>query len=188
MTTPPSPDPGADQATVEESICLSCGLCCDGTMFTRITLALSDRTNVLEAAGVVLTTKENRTQMQLRCAALDGTCCTIYEDRPVRCGLFTCALHRRHAAGEIDTDEALATIAKTRELQRKVHDGLARMFGEDEVTGPGRSFADLIDRMQSMLDASPDREALVEANSLTLLYATALDRRISTLFRNVAAE
>lgn len=183
-----SPEPGADTGADGESICLSCGLCCDGTMFKRITLALSDRTEVLERAGVVLTTKGNRTEMPLRCAALDGTCCTIYADRPVRCGLFTCALHRRHAAGEIDTDEALATIAKTRALQRKVHDGLARMFGEDDVTGPGRSFGDLIERMQSMLDAAPDREALVEANSLTLLYATALDRRISALFRNVEAE
>jgi Fe-S-cluster containining protein len=181
-------DAHADHADDGESICLSCGLCCDGTMFKRITLALSDRTEPLARAGVVLIAKENRTEMPLRCAALDGTCCTIYADRPVRCGLFTCALHRRHAAGEISTDEALATITKTRELQHKVHRGLARLFGEDDVTGPGRSFGDMIDRMQAMLDDAPDREAVVEANSLTLLYATALDRRITALFRNVETE
>lgn len=169
---------------MSESICLSCGLCCDGSIFRHVTLALSDRVDVLEAAGVVLTTKENRTQLPLSCAALDGTCCTIYDDRPVRCGLFTCALHRRHAADEIDTDEALATIATTRELQRKVHNGLATMLDDPDVAAPGRSFSEMIERMQAMLNEAPDRQALEEAHTLTLLYAKAFDQRISSLFRN----
>ena len=173
---------------MSDSICLSCGLCCDGTMFKRITLALSDRGDVLASAGVKLISKGDRREMPLRCAALDGTCCTIYEDRPVRCGLFTCALYRRHAAGEISTDEALATIAKTQELQRKVHAGLATMLEDEGLQAPGTSFGDMVERMQAQLDAAPDREAVVEANSLTLLYATALDRRITALFRNTAAE
>ena len=170
--------------TASESICLSCGLCCDGSIFTRITLALSDRVDILEAAGVVLSKKDERTEMRLRCTALDGTCCTIYEDRPVRCGLFTCALHRRHSAGEVGTDEALATIAKTRELQAKVLDGLAAMLDDGDVRAPGRSFSDLIERMQAMLNDAPDRRAVEEAHALTLLYAKAFVQRISSLFRN----
>ena len=173
-----------ESAPQGDSICLSCGLCCDGSIFTHITLALSDRVDVLEAAGVVLTKKDERTEVRLRCTALEGTCCTIYEDRPVRCGLFTCALHRRHASGEISTDEALATIDKTRELQRKVHDGLAAMLDDGDVRSPGRSFSDMIERMQAMLNDAPDRQALEQANALTLLYAKAFDQRISSLFRN----
>lgn len=184
MTPGPKPDPDEVAGATSDSICLSCGLCCDGTMFSQVTLALSDSVETLEAAGVVLITKDDRTTLPLRCAALDGTCCSIYADRPVRCGLFTCALYRRHDAGEISTDEALATIAKTRELQRKVHAGLATMLGDTDTAAPGRSFAHLTTELTALLDNAPDREALVEANSLTLLYTSALDQRISSLFRN----
>lgn len=146
---------------------------------------MSDRTDVLEAAGVTIGTKDGRSHIPLRCGALDGTCCSVYADRPVRCGLFTCALYRRHEAGEVTEEEALAIIAKTRALQAIVHARLAAFLShEPDRSQIGRSFAALTEEFRDRIETAADPEATREANSLTLMYVSAFDQRISRLFRN----
>lgn len=168
-----------------DSICLSCGLCCSGALFRFVALAASDNTAVLEAAGVVLTTKDDRPALPLPCAAHDGSCCTVYADRPVRCGLFTCALHRRHEAGEVPTDEALAEIATTVELYGIVRSRLQHFLHAVDAPVPSNpSLADLVGGLKAVIESAPDPEAVKEALSLTLMYTTALDQRLSRYFRN----
>lgn len=170
---------------MSDSICLSCGLCCSGALFRFVGLAPSDNTAALEAAGVRLTTKDDRPALPLPCAAHDGSCCTVYEDRPARCGAFTCALYRRHEAGEVPTDVALTEIASTVELYGIVRSRLQHfLHAVDAPIRTDPSLADLVEGLKAVIESAPDPEAVKEALSLTLLYTAALDQRISRYFRD----
>ena len=98
------------------SLCLSCGLCCDGTMFevAAITPAeakrYGDRVNV-SADGKHLT---------LPCSALDGCKCTTYLDRPAICSDFKCLPLASLDQGLITEAQAQEAIAEVRGRKRRV--------------------------------------------------------------------
>ena len=95
------------------NLCLECGLCCNGAMFAIVALQPGESAKALGALGL----RVKRGIFTQPCSALDGLCCTIYEQRPVRCRLFECQQLQRIAAGELTESAALENI---REVQRRV--------------------------------------------------------------------
>ncbi len=69
-----------------ESLCRECGLCCDGTLFTRVPLAPNEV--VPEAELKVRTTAQGGRYVPQRCAALAGTVCGVYAQLPLACRRF----------------------------------------------------------------------------------------------------
>ena len=95
------------------NLCIECGLCCNGVMFAIVKLQPGESAKALGALGL----RVKRGTFTQPCAALDGLCCKIYEQRPVRCRLFECQQLQRVAAGELTEVAALDNI---REVQRRV--------------------------------------------------------------------
>jgi hypothetical protein len=114
--------------------------------------------------------------------------CPVYADRPTLCGLFTCALYRRHEAGEIETTDAKALIAKTTELRDRVRSSIEGHLGAMGHEVHGASFGELYELLDEELDAAPDPVAAREENSLMLMYAAALASRLRRDFRNPSNE
>lgn len=96
----------------EPSICIGCGLCCDGTVVTH--LAVSDESDLgapLRALGVELLVAAEPPVFELPCPALDRGVCTIFHrHRPHACGQFECGVLIDHEAGVIGRSEALERI------------------------------------------------------------------------------
>ena len=96
----------------EPSICIGCGLCCDGTVVTH--LAVSDESDLgapLRALGVELIVAAEPPVFELPCPAVDRGVCTIFDrHRPHACSQFECGVLVEHLAGGIDRVEALARI------------------------------------------------------------------------------
>ena len=91
--------------SLPEDLCLSCGLCCDGSLFWAVPLGEGDTAPApLDADGY----------LRQPCPCFNGAC-TIYKDRPAGCRDFTCHLLDAVAAGQRDRDWALARIAEMRE-------------------------------------------------------------------------
>ena len=111
----------------EASICVGCGLCCDGTVLTH--LAVSDQSDVgapLAALGVELHVAADPPVFALPCPAVEHGACTVFElHRPRACSHFECDLSRAVAAGDLDPQQARATIAETIELRDRVAAGAA---------------------------------------------------------------
>lgn len=103
-----------DDASTE--LCTRCGFCCDGTLFDVVRLTPPEVERMTRLGLPVLTRDEHLTMAQ-PCAALDGTCCRIYPDRPARCDAFRCHLLAALEEGEVDLDEALGVVALARELE-----------------------------------------------------------------------
>jgi Fe-S-cluster containining protein len=89
------------------SLCLSCGLCCDGTMFREVPVTASEVT----ALGRRALFNRTRTRMKQPCRALEDRCCQVYADRPAKCREFNCLVLQGLLKGEVSEAEAHESIA-----------------------------------------------------------------------------
>ena len=91
------------------TLCLACGFCCDGTLFTAVPLGVE------ESPRLPTTTRANGSRVLLQpCAALNGTCCTMYEARPLACRRYECLLLIALKAGETSLQPALEIVAEAK--------------------------------------------------------------------------
>ena len=97
-------------------MCLSCGLCCDGSLYEIVGL-YPDEVPVMTRLGLPIRQHGDDAFMTLGCAALDHTACTIYPERPRRCARFVCNLLAALNVGEVSLSEAHATVTMAKELE-----------------------------------------------------------------------
>ncbi|WP_257448923.1 YkgJ family cysteine cluster protein [Archangium lipolyticum] len=92
------------------TLCLRCGLCCDGTLFTHVPLRPGE-VAPLKALGLPVREREDgRSVLPQRCAALDGRRCTAYAERPEGCRRYHCQLFSALSEGEVSLEEALSVV------------------------------------------------------------------------------
>lgn len=91
------------------TLCLECGLCCDGTLFRQVRLTPEEQVRV-GALKIATGKKRGADVMWLPCGKLEGKCCTVYEARPGGCRRFVCALGRALEANEVSLDDARACV------------------------------------------------------------------------------
>ena len=92
------------------TLCLRCGLCCDGTLFTHVPLRRTEA-GPLKALGLPVKEREDGTPiLPQRCAALEGRTCTAYAARPEGCRRYHCNLFTALSEGEVSLEEALSVV------------------------------------------------------------------------------
>ena len=76
-----------------DTLCLQCGLCCNGVLFADVKLRPADDPERLKAGGLPVRGKGKNLGFAQPCAALqpDGKCC-VYQDRPAMCRQFECGV------------------------------------------------------------------------------------------------
>jgi uncharacterized protein len=102
------------------SLCLSCGFCCDGTLFNRVPLAEGDDPS-LRARLRVLDGQHHGVQP---CPALEGVVCQVYEKRPLACRRYRCLLLEARDAGEVSLEGAVQIVEQTKALRAVLADSL----------------------------------------------------------------
>ncbi len=100
-----------------ETLCGACGLCCDGTLFSRVPLGPRER--VPEARLAVKVNDRGARHVPQRCAAYSGTGCQVYTERPLACRRYECLLLGAVRGGEVSPEAALGIIARARALARE---------------------------------------------------------------------
>jgi len=92
------------------TLCLRCGMCCDGTLFTHVSLQPGEVT-VLQQRGLPwISRADGSPALAQHCAALEGRTCTVYTDRPASCRRYHCQLYAALAEKEVSLDEALGLV------------------------------------------------------------------------------
>ncbi len=116
---------------IEQSICLSCGICCDGTLFNRAPIKPKDDLTALLSFKNTIIKDETKTAFKLPCAAHQNKCCQIYDlPRPAICGNYRCMLLKRYEKGNISFEDAQKTINRVFELREIYKTELERVVPE----------------------------------------------------------
>jgi Fe-S-cluster containining protein len=165
--------------------CNQCGRCCHNQV---ITLSPYDVIRIARAAGVSTgeavakhTIRRGsilRFEPDGRCAALDGTACTVHSGRPLACRLYPLGLERLQPAAEryLRLEPAVGSRG-VYGSERRVQDFLAGQ-GADLYLAMNRCYAELLEIFRQRITELSDfdvveprefwrvaaREALAEAN------------------------
>ncbi len=125
----------ASASETAASLCTSCGLCCDGSLFGRAALEPEED---FEQFGKLLPDRERdgRGFFPQPCAALCGTRCSIYGQRPGVCRDFRCKLLKAVDGDPAMLPAALQTVATTTGLLEELTRLLvAAGFGDATASG-----------------------------------------------------
>lgn len=101
------PGGGRSAGDAAEGLCLSCGLCCDGSLFWAVEL---------EAGEAVPGGADAKGRLPQPCSFHDGGACAIYAARPGQCRAFTCRVLQTVLEGGRDRAWAQARIEAMRHL------------------------------------------------------------------------
>jgi Fe-S-cluster containining protein len=108
-----------------DTLCLQCGLCCNGVLFADVLSEPGDRSPLFAV----------RSRVNQPCPAFNsGDCtCAIYAERPARCRKFECLQLLGVKAGKTTTNAALKKIRAAQRLAAKV-EKLLDELGFNETT------------------------------------------------------
>lgn len=126
-----------------ESLCRRCGLCCDGTLFSRVPVSAEDAARLALHGVEVASRPDGSLALPQRCAALHGMDCSVYGDRPARCRSYHCNLYAALADGEVDPEEAWRVIEEAKARVRRL--GEAQFGRADDPAVVSRYRAALAD-------------------------------------------
>ena len=120
-------------APLTDTLCLACGLCCNGVLFADVRPEPGDPSPLF--AG--------RRRVPQPCPAFQaGDCaCAIYAERPVRCRQFECLQLQGGRAGETTVAQALKKIRRARQLARKLETALSALGFNDPKLPLRRRFS-----------------------------------------------
>jgi uncharacterized protein len=161
------------------NICIGCGLCCDGTMFSWVDLKPQDKQTALSSLGLSVKSAEGTLQFKQPCAASTNGRCAIYETRPAACREFRCELRIKYDAGAITLSNAQSSIAEAISLRDDIRPHRAIL---EEIAAAKKPYS--LDRLYKIV--GPRLHADVElrrAHGELLLDMIALNRTLSRHFR-----
>ncbi len=135
-----------------ESLCLACGMCCDGALFHHVQLEKGDDARKLKALGLPILVPRGQgtvARFPQPCSALcaDRTC-RIYADRPAQCRSFECGVFKDVVAGRLEAAAALRLVKRARQDADRILQ-LLRDLGDTDGT---RSLNERFRRTQQRLE------------------------------------
>jgi hypothetical protein len=151
------------------SLCLECGLCCNGVLFADVQLQPKDDPRILQSLGLKFVSNRKSQIVNHKfaqpCAAFAGCQCTIYSDRPQYCRQFECLLLKSVKAGQTDPADASRIIRSALRRVKKVKRLLQQLGDTDETVALSKRFR----RIQRKLESAPlDKDTAHSFGELTL--------------------
>lgn len=151
------------------SLCLECGLCCNGVIFADGQLQPEDDAPRLRSLGLTFARNskpETRNPKFIQpCACFDGCRCQIYSERPKYCREFECLLLKSVKSGRTDTAAASRIIRNARQRVEKVKRLLRDLGNSEESLALSKRFRKVKRQMESR---ALDDETAEKFGELTL--------------------
>jgi len=115
-------------AELTDTLCLECGLCCNGVLFADVRREGRDSSPLFKQYGA---------RVPQPCPAFNhADCkCALYAERPKRCRQFECKQLLAVRAGEKTADAALKRIGEARKAANEVEE-LLMQLGFNDVKLP----------------------------------------------------
>ena len=115
----------------EQEICVQCGFCCDGTLFSHASLQPGERSNLPPKLKQEFVQYDTGEFFRQPCAYFAG-CCTIYDQPRLHiCSSFRCQLLRNVEAQTILPSQAVQTVRNMVQLRTNIYQLYRQTFGHD---------------------------------------------------------
>lgn len=149
---------------VEQSVCVRCGFCCDGTLFLHAHLNEGERGSLPEKIENATFTEGGKDYFRLPCGYFAGKCGIYDRQRADVCGSYRCQLLKDLSEGKITAPEAFDTIMRAMIMRAGLLDEFHRLAGRDS----GAYFRQVLTEMGKLQNvaaaddyASADFEVLI---------------------------
>lgn len=117
----------------EQSICVMCGFCCDGTLFLHAHLNDGERGSLPEKIERSCFTEDGKDYFMLPCSYFSGNC-TIYEKAKADvCSSYRCQLLKDFAEGKITLTDAMETVQVANKLRKGLLEESRRVTGQERI-------------------------------------------------------
>jgi hypothetical protein len=117
----------------EQPICVSCGFCCDGTLFLHAHLNPGERGHLPEKLEQSSYTQGDKDYFRLPCNYFSGKCTIYHIKRADVCSSYRCQLLKDFAGDKLDRNEALKIISEAKKIRKELIDQYRILSGK-----PGR--------------------------------------------------
>jgi hypothetical protein len=107
-----------------QSLCQSCALCYDGTLFGKVPLELAELPP-LRSLGFDIMEVLEQAYFPQPCAKLVESRCSVYAGRPNNCRGYRCKVLRRLEQGELNAEQSRALVQKATSLRSTIRQLLA---------------------------------------------------------------
>ena len=115
------------------SLCRSCALCCDGTLFAYVSVS-AEEAEALRARDVALAArKDGSFRLMQGCRGLVERSCALYAERPASCRAYSCLLAKALEEGEVGLDEARGIVDGAHQRLGKLGAALGSEAGHSPV-------------------------------------------------------
>jgi hypothetical protein len=116
-------------AVEEQSICVRCGFCCDGTLFLHAVLNPGERGHLPEKIEQNSYSEAEKDYFKLPCQYFSEKC-TIYDRaRAYVCGSYRCQVLKDFSEEKIALEDALATVREAMSLRKDILEEYRRISG-----------------------------------------------------------
>ena len=109
-----------DSPKEEQAICVTCGFCCDGTLFNKAVLNPGEQGSLPAEMEAAYYKTEASEYFRQPCAYFDGKC-NIYDQKKAHiCSAFRCKLLKDLAKNKLTQTEALGIVQNAMTLRAEV--------------------------------------------------------------------
>jgi hypothetical protein len=138
----------------EQSICVTCGMCCDGTLFFHAHLNPGERGHLPEKIEENSFSKEGKDYFKLPCLYFTEKC-TIYDrKRADVCSGYRCQLLMDFAEGKVIRSDATEIVKKAMDMREGIMKEYRRVTGNDESV----TFRQLLLELGNIRKSAPGNE------------------------------
>ncbi len=167
---------------IEQQVCIQCGFCCDGTLFTHADLLPGEYPNLPPAIRARYQRVGDDESFALGCTYFSGKC-TIYEqDKPTICSTFRCKALKKIADGNLSPAAARVSIAKFKTWRQEIFVLYEAIFDKAHPA----SFWDLLAELPT-LPGSSGAEGHAAGVELLIIKCGLLDAAMTKYFKSDGA-
>lgn len=106
------------------ALCIDCGLCCLGTLFSHVQ-TYPDEAEHMTNLGLTLRERGKDTVFDLACTCFKDGCCSVYKKRPRQCVTYICKLSKNVMNGTSSLTESLNIVQDVKEYTKIILDALS---------------------------------------------------------------
>jgi uncharacterized protein len=154
--------------------CLSCGLCCNGTLHAYTSIH-PDEVDSVRILGLEIVPRRGALGFQQPCRLYQNQCCSNYDCRPSACKDYQCALLHKYLVGELKAEAAAQIIQRSKEL-------FAALLRQLPAGYSFAQFRTSLDHEEDLGQGLIDADELLRTNRALLLTLSKLIRYLEKHF------